>query len=126
MANAKLCCLIVMCTNRLTALDPAIKRRAAGIFEFARPTQELCKHLLETQLAGIGLAKPEFEALAHLLAETKTRGYGYTFSDITQRFIPSLILAAYPQRKVTQQLAMAVIAETPPTAPFQNKSHERS
>jgi AAA+ superfamily predicted ATPase len=117
-ANAKLSCLIVMCTNRLTALDPAVKRRAAAIFEFARPTQELCKRLLEAQLAGVGLSKAEFEALAHHLGETKTRGYGYTFSDITQRFIPSLILAAYPQRKITRQLAMDVISETPPTAPF--------
>lgn len=120
-ANAKLCCLIVMCTNRLSALDPAVKRRAAAIFEFSRPTQDLCKHLLEKNLAGIGLSKAELESLAHHLGETKTRGYGYTFSDITQRFLPSLILAAYPQGKITRQLALDVIADTIPTAPFKSE-----
>src|SRR5258708_8208659 len=40
-ANAKLACLVLMCTNRLGALDPAIRRRAAALFEFARPSQEL-------------------------------------------------------------------------------------
>jgi AAA+ superfamily predicted ATPase len=122
-ANAKLSCLIVMCTNRLSALDPAIRRRAAAIFEFARPTQELCKHLLETQLAGTGLSKAEVESLAHYLGETTTRGYGYTFSDITQRFVPSLILAAYPEHKITRQLALSVISQTTPTAPFKNENH---
>jgi AAA+ superfamily predicted ATPase len=121
MANAKLSCLIVMCTNRLSALDPAISRRAAALFEFARPTQELCKHLIETQLAGAGFSKAEFESLAHHLGETKTRGYGYTFSDITQRFVPSLILAAYPKGKITRQLALDVIADTAPTAPFKSQ-----
>jgi AAA+ superfamily predicted ATPase len=120
-ANAKLCCLIVMCTNRLSALDPAVKRRAAAIFEFSRLTQDLCKHLLEKNLVGTGLSKVEFESLAHHLGETKTRGYGYTFSDITQRFLPSLILAAYPQGKITRQLALDVIADTIPTTPFKSE-----
>ena len=29
--------LVVMCTNRIGALDPAIRRRAAAEFDFARP-----------------------------------------------------------------------------------------
>jgi AAA+ superfamily predicted ATPase len=120
-ATAKLSCLIVMCTNRLNALDPAVRRRAAAVFEFTRPTQELRKHLLETQLVGTGLSKTDFETIAHHLGETKIRDYGYTFSDITQRLIPSLILAAYPKEKITRELALEVIGGMSPTPPFKDE-----
>ena len=37
LANANLPAAVIMCTNRLGALDPAIQRRAADILSFARP-----------------------------------------------------------------------------------------
>ena len=120
-AAAKLSCLVVMCTNRLNALDPAVRRRAAAVFEFTRPTQELRKHLLETQLANTGLGKSDFETIAQQLGETAKRKYGYAFSDITQRFIPSLILAAYPKHKITCDLSLEVIARMSPTPPFKEE-----
>jgi AAA+ superfamily predicted ATPase len=119
--NAKIPCLIVMCTNRLNALDPAVHRRAAAVFEFARPNQALRKHVLESQLAGAGLSKNEFETIATHLGETKSRSYGYTFSDITQRFIPSLVLAAYPNAKITAALAANVLEAMNPTPPFKSE-----
>ncbi|MDE2232441.1 MAG: ATP-binding protein [Candidatus Omnitrophica bacterium] len=82
-ATAKLSCLIVMCTNRLNALDPAVRRRAAAVFPFNRPTQELRTHLLETHLAGAGLSKPDIEAISVQLGVSKTRDYGYTFCFFT-------------------------------------------
>lgn len=117
-ANAKLPCLIIMCSNRLSALDPAVQRRAAAVFEFTRPTLEFRQNLLATQLAGAGLSKVDIDAIAKELGETKERKYGYTFSDITQRFIPSLVLAAYPTCKITRELAQKVAEETAPTPPF--------
>jgi AAA+ superfamily predicted ATPase len=120
-AAAKLSCLIVMCTNRLNALDPAVRRRAAAVFEFTRPTQEQRKYLLETQLDGTGISKSDFDIIAKNLGETKIRDYGYTFSDITQRFIPSLILAAYPKEKITCALALDVIGKMSPTPPFKQE-----
>lgn len=119
--NAKIPCLIVMCTNRLSALDPAVRRRAAAVFEFARPNQILRKHVLEVQLAGTGLSKGELETIASHLGETKSRSYGYTFSDITQRFIPSLVLAAYPNAKITAALAANVLEAMAPTPPFKSE-----
>ena len=40
MANAHLPAAVIMCTNRLGALDPAVKRRAADILEFTRPDDD--------------------------------------------------------------------------------------
>lgn len=117
-AAAKFSCLIVMCTNRLSALDPAVQRRAAATFEFVRPNLKLRKHLLEMQLKGTGLTESEITGIAEELGETKHRNYGYTFSDITQRFIPALILAAYPKHKIEHSLAAKVINDMSPTPPF--------
>jgi AAA+ superfamily predicted ATPase len=117
-AAAKLSCLIVMCTNRLSALDPAVQRRAAAIFEFVRPNLKLRKHLLESQLHGTGISDSEITNIAEELGETKHRNYGYTFSDITQRFVPALVLSAYPESKITHELALKVISAMSPTPPF--------
>ena len=38
LSNGQLPAAVIMCTNRLGALDPAVKRRAADILTFARPT----------------------------------------------------------------------------------------
>jgi AAA+ superfamily predicted ATPase len=120
-ANAKLPCLIIMCSNRLSALDPAVQRRAAATFEFTRPTLEFRQNLLSAQLDGADLSKADIDAIAKELGPTKERKYGHTFSDITQRFIPSLVLSAYPTRKITRDLALQVVDETPPTPPFKSE-----
>ncbi len=120
-AQARLCCLIVMCSNRLGAMDPAIRRRAAAVFEFQRPSLPLRKQLLASNLINSGLSDAEIDRLADQLGETAQRSYGYTFSDITQKFLPSLILGAYPASKITAKLARDVIAATPPTPPFKSE-----
>jgi len=117
-AAARLPCLTIMCSNRLQALDPAVRRRAAAVFEFNRPGLELRQKLLSTHLAGADLSSDHLRAIAERLGEAKGRLYGHTFSDITQRFIPSLVLAAYPSKKITFDLALHILEATPPTPPF--------
>jgi SpoVK/Ycf46/Vps4 family AAA+-type ATPase len=117
-AAAMLPCLTIMCSNRLNSLDPAVRRRAAAVFEFTRPNFELRKSLLTKQLAGTNLSKADIDTIAGELGESMGRKYGHTSSDITQRFVPSLVLAAYPSRKITLEIALEVILATPPTPPF--------
>src|ERR1700735_5768023 len=40
LATGNLPAIVVMCTNRLDALDPAIRRRAAATFTFTRPDEQ--------------------------------------------------------------------------------------
>lgn len=117
-AASKSLCLVIMCTNRLTALDPAIQRRAAAIFEFTRPNDDLRRHLLNQQLGNSGLSEVDIAAISQLLGESKTREYGCTSSDIMQRYIPSLILAAYPNSAITSALAKDLACSFVPTPPF--------
>ena len=108
-----------MCTNRLTAMDPAVRRRAAAIFEFERPNQEQRVALLNKCLEGVGFSETEMAKIAEALGPQGEATYGFTFSDITQKFIPTLVLTAYPNKKITKHLALEVAASISPTPPFQ-------
>ena len=64
-------------------------------------------------------ATDEYRELALLTGPDRNgQGYGYTFSDITQRFIPNLLIEAFPDSPVTFQLAKSLIERLEPTAPF--------
>lgn len=121
LATPGLSVLVVMCTNRLESLDPAVRRRAAAVFEFTRPNFESCKSLLQNSLEGVDLKISELDELASRLSKGEQYGYGHTFSDITQRFIPSLVLAAYPSDPITFELALEVLDSVRPTPPFKTQ-----
>lgn len=110
--------LVVMCTNRLDAIDPAVRRRAAGLFEFTRPNDEQRHLLLSNGLSGVGLAPGQIAQLSDAIGPTDTRDYGVTFSDITNRLLPEILLDAFPSRKIEFERALAIASELVPTPPF--------
>ena len=118
-AQGRLAGLIIMCSNRVTSLDPAILRRAAAVFEFKRPNLALRLKLVKDRLAGCGLSEKDATEIAEAMGKRNGLQYGYTCSDITQRFVPSLVLAAYPDSKITKGLALRTIDTIPATPPFQ-------
>ena len=86
-----------MCTNRLSALDPAVRRRAADVLSFARPGDEQRRFVLSIRLETIGLGRHHIEALVAATGPQRGgRDYGFTFSDLTQRLLPTIVLDAYP------------------------------
>jgi hypothetical protein len=48
------------------------------------------------------------------------RGYGFTFSDITQRLLPTIVLDAYPTKPVSPARAIEIAQAMVPTPPFQD------
>lgn len=112
--------LVLMCTNRLSALDPAVRRRAAAEFEFTRPNDAHRLEVLSDELAGCGLSQTELEKLVDLTGDTGG-GYGYTYSDLVNRVLPSAVLKAFPDRPITIDIVADAIATNPPTPPFQNE-----
>ncbi len=109
--------VIVMCTNRLGALDPAVRRRAAAVFEFARPNQLQRATVLADALAGSGITNGEIEELA-ALAGDQGAGYGHTYSDLVNRALPAAVLTAYPDDPLTAGAVAEAIRVHPPTPPF--------
>lgn len=117
-ANQKLPAAVLMCTNRLKALAPAVQRRAAEILTFSRPNDEQRHYLLHSKLTGLGLNSTAIEELVRLTGPRDKNSPGFTFSDITQRLIPSIILAAYPYSAVSVHSALQVVNKMTPTPSF--------
>jgi len=90
----------ILCTNRLTALDPALVRRAAIVEEFRRPSNEERSQLLSMDLAALNLEPVELD---HLVAATgaKNGQPSWTYSDIRTRLYPSALSRAFPDRPMT-------------------------
>ena len=86
---------VILCTNRLSALDPALARRAAIIEEFRRPTDAERTELLEMDLGDLGLNRSQ---IAELVEATGRRGNdpSWTYSDFRTRFYPAAVAKAFP------------------------------
>jgi AAA+ superfamily predicted ATPase len=119
--NGRLPAAVIMCTNRLGALDPAVKRRAADILAFDRPN-ELQRHaVLDRPLKQLGFSQMNITAIVTATGVVKGRAHGFTFSDLTQRLLPAIVLDAYPDQAVVPQRALAIAESIMPTPPFQEK-----
>lgn len=116
-ANEKLRVLVIMCTNRLGALDPAVRRRAAAEFIFDRPNEAQRRAVLATVFDGVPLNDQQMHDLVELTG-TDGRGYGFTYSDLVDRLLPAACLAAYPDRRLTAELIADQARRTQPTPPF--------
>jgi AAA+ superfamily predicted ATPase len=109
---------VIMCTNRLSALDPAIRRRAADVIRFERPNEDQRIYALSRVLGGTNMSSENIKTLAKAMGASAKRQHGMTYSDITQKFLPSLILAAYPDDGITFALAKSVAESVSATPPF--------
>jgi AAA+ superfamily predicted ATPase len=114
--------LIFLCTNRYTALDPAILRRAALIDEFQRPNEQERRELFTTTLASVEVTPQSIDKLTEITGPHD--GYpGFTFSDIQTRLLPAAITRAYPHRALTADDLIIAAAELDPS-PVMRESEE--
>lgn len=118
LGNGQLPAATIMCTNRLGALDPAIRRRAADVLTFSRPSQTQRQAVLASALTPFGFSAQEIATLVTVTGPVKPREYGFTFSDITQRLLPAIILDAYPTSRVASRRALEIAQAMIPTPPF--------
>jgi AAA+ superfamily predicted ATPase len=119
LGNGRLPAAVIMCTNRLGSLDPAVKRRAADILIFERPDGPQRHAVLAEPLRELGFTKAQIEALILATGAQKNRSYGFTFSDLTQRLLPAIVLDAYPTHAVDPSRAVQLAQDMTPTPPFQ-------
>lgn len=96
--------LVFLCTNRPTALDPAIVRRAARIETFARPDDKEREELLKMDCEGLHLTPQQVRELVRLTGpRTDPTRPGFTFSDLRTRLIPDAVSRAFPDRPMTAE-----------------------
>ena len=107
-----------MCTNREEALDPAVLRRAARIFQFARPDEEQRRELLARQLKGTEINGSQLDDLVRLSGPLNGRAYAWTFSDIRQRFVVQAVLDSLDRGPLSGDRLVLLASEFVPTPPF--------
>lgn len=122
LGHGRLPAAVIMCTNRPDALDPAIRRRAADIFIFRRPNAEQREAVLATPLSELGLTPNEIEAIVGLTGASTKNSPGFTFSDLTQRLLPTILLDAYPSKAVNGKRAIEITKSIQPTPPFKEQT----
>lgn len=120
LSNQRLPAAVIMCTNRYDALDPAVTRRAAEILVFGRPDAARRRELLAPKLAELGFGEVAIEAIVE--ATGARNGHSsFTYSDLMQRYIPAIVLDAYPNRAIVPERALQIAEEMIPTPPFSDR-----
>ena len=122
LASRSLPATVIMCTNRLGALDPAVRRRVADILTFARPDEKQRYAVLKSPLNQLGFSRSQIQDVVEATGERKEYDYGFTFSDLTQRLLPMIVLDAYPNEKVDPTRALEIARKIVPTEPFQENN----
>lgn len=117
--DSRLPIAVIMCTNRLSAIDPAVKRRAAEIIRFGRPDRDQATAVLSV-LSEVGLSRSDIARVAETVTNEDNFSARFTYSDLTQRLLPSIVLSAYPDRPVDCDLVDRVVSNISPTPPFED------
>jgi SpoVK/Ycf46/Vps4 family AAA+-type ATPase len=110
--------LVVLATNRLNAIDPAVRRRAAATFSFNRPSDDQRRVSISNLLGGVRASDTQILEIVEATGPTHGRSYGYTYSDLYQRLVPAGVLAAFPDQALTPELLLEVASTIEPTPPF--------
>ena len=109
--------VVILCTNRLDAIDPAVQRRSAAPFVFDRPDSEQRARVLSALLEGVAITEEQMSQLVSATGPDESRP-GYTYSDLTQRLAPTAVLSVFPSRALSAEAFLAAVATTSPTPPF--------
>ena len=113
---------VIFITNRLEALDPAIRRRAVVEIEFARPSGKSLDAVIETLVKDIEPTEAEMKELSE---SCKAQSIPYTYSDFYRRIAKQTILKAWESdQPYSADLLIQTIQETKPSPQFLN--HENS
>ncbi len=121
LSEPRLPAAVIMCTNRLNALDPAIRRRAGEVLTFRRPSDVERREVLAPLLKELGLADTFVDAIVAATGIRDGRSYGCSYSDLTQRLIPGIVMRAFPGTGVTGEAAVATAQAIVPTPPFEDR-----
>ncbi len=107
--------LVIFCTNRYEAIDPAILRRAAYVEKFSRPDDRERREIFNMDCAGMGMTAVMIDELVKLAGPQGPHKLSYTFSDIRTRLLPEALGLAYPSRKISQNDLVEAISRVHPS-----------
>lgn len=110
----------ILCTNRLSVVDAALRRRASIIEEFRRPSAEERRKLFEMDLQGLGLRPAQIEELVQLTGEYDVHP-NWTYSDLRLRLYPMALSKAFPDRPLSFEDLLESANTMQPTPVMEDK-----
>ena len=105
---------VILCTNRLRALDAAVIRRASIVEEFTRPSDTERHELFTKDLGDMGFSPADVLKLVKATAATDTKP-AWTYSDIRTRLYPAAVSLAFPNSPLTIEHFYQAVAELGPS-----------
>ena len=105
---------VIMATNRLDSIDPAIRRRAALEFSFLRPNL-MQRAALYRRL----FPQMSHDGISQLAQVSEKANPGFSYSDIVQRVVPRAVLMAFKSgRSLEPEHVLTAAQHTQPTPRF--------
>jgi hypothetical protein len=80
--------------------------------------------VLQRAFDGAGLTDRDLADLVRLTGPLDGRPYGYTYSDLTMRLIPGVVIDAFPDAPLRPDRIAELVATHPPTAPFADGAND--
>lgn len=104
---------VILITNRIKVIDPAIIRRATQIITFERPNKAERKKVFQHLFAGVEVKEKE---LNELVEATEVKGVLYSFSDLIQKIGKQAVVKSI-QRDVpfSKEIYLEVLATVAPS-----------
>lgn len=121
LAEPHLPAAVIMCTNRLSALDPAVRRRSGELLVFSRPSDEQRRAVLAPMLLALGLNEGDVRTIVEATGAVNGRTTGCTYSDLTQRLLPGIVMQAFPSQAVDPAAAIQAAISLQPTPAFEDQ-----
>lgn len=87
---------IILITNRLKALDPAVIRRATQIVRFSRPDKEGRKEVFKYIFSGTDITSKEID---ELVKASERKDTAYSFSDLIQKVAKQALFKSIEEDK---------------------------
>lgn len=105
---------VILCTNRLAALDAAVVRRASIVEEFTRPSDVERLELFKNDLLDMGFSPQDLIKLVKATAATDTKP-AWTYSDIRTRLYPAAVSLAFPDSPLSIEHFYQAVSELGPS-----------
>lgn len=112
--------VVFLCTNRLSALDAALIRRAAVVEEFSRPSDAERLALLSMDLEGLGLTAQQMAGLVKATGPGDAAP-GWTFSDIRTRLYPAALARAFPDYPLSYEIILQTALSLKPSPVMEDR-----
>jgi hypothetical protein len=91
------------------------------IFDFVRPGADQRKMILQKALADCGITDLQLDMLVEATGANGEINYGYTYSDISQRLLPGIVINFFPDRPIDFDWVIEMAKEIKPTPPFKEE-----